>query len=34
MLDRGLHRNYARAASAEAEHAPSEPYGAIARVRT
>src|ERR671910_2948892 len=32
MLDRGLHRNYARSAAAEAEHAVSEPFGADARV--
>jgi len=32
MLDRGLHRNYARAAEAEAEHAVGEPYAADARV--
>jgi ribonuclease R len=32
MLDRGLHRNYARSASAEAEHASAEPYAADARV--
>jgi ribonuclease R len=32
MLDRGLHRNYARAASAEAEHALTDPFGADARV--
>src|SRR5829696_5562542 len=32
MLDRGLHRNYGRAAEKEAEHATSEPYAADARV--
>ena len=32
MLDRGLHRNYAHAAEAEAEHAVAEPYAADARV--
>jgi ribonuclease R len=32
MLDRGLHRNYARAASDEALHAVSDPYAADARV--
>jgi ribonuclease R len=32
MLDRGLHRNYARSAAAEAEHAAFEPYAADARV--
>jgi ribonuclease R len=32
MLDRGLHRTYSRAASAEAEAALHEPYGASARV--
>jgi ribonuclease R len=32
MLDRGLHRNYARSAAAEAEHARTDPYAADARV--
>jgi ribonuclease R len=32
MLDRGLHRNYARSAAAEAEQAASDPYAADARV--
>jgi ribonuclease R len=32
MLDRGLHRNYARSAAAEAEQATSDPYAADARV--
>ena len=32
MLDRGLHRSYPRAASAEAEGAVDEPYAADARV--
>jgi ribonuclease R len=32
MLDRGLHRNYARSAGAEAEHARTDPYAAEARV--
>jgi ribonuclease R len=32
MLDRGLHRNYSRAASAEAEASLHEPYAADARV--
>jgi ribonuclease R len=32
MLDRGLHRSYSRAATAEAELALHEPYGADARV--
>ena len=32
MLDRGLHRNYARAAGGEAEHALAEPYARDARV--
>jgi ribonuclease R len=32
MLDRGLHRTYSRAASAEAEDAAREPYAADARV--
>ena len=32
MLERGLHRAYARAASAEAEHAVSDPHAADARV--
>ncbi len=32
MLDRGLHRNYARSAAAEAEHAVGEPYAAEDRV--
>ena len=32
MLDRGLHRTYSRAASAEAEEAVGEPYAAEARV--
>jgi len=32
MLDRGLHRNYARAAEGEAEHAAGEPHAAEARV--
>ena len=32
MLDRGLHRSYARAAEAEAEHAVAEPHAADARV--
>jgi ribonuclease R len=32
MLDRGLHRNYSRAAEAEAEDAASDPYAADARV--
>ena len=32
MLDRGLHRSYARSAEAEAEHAVGDPYAADARV--
>ncbi len=32
MLDRGLHRNYARSAAAEAEDASTDPYAADARV--
>ena len=32
MLDRGLHRSYARTAEAEAEHAVGEPHAADARV--
>jgi ribonuclease R len=32
MLDRGLHRNYARSSAAEAEHASTDPYAANARV--
>jgi ribonuclease R len=32
MLDRGLHRNYARSAEAEAEDARTDPYAAEARV--
>jgi ribonuclease R len=32
MLDRGLHRNYSRAAAAEAEHAVNDPYAADGRV--
>jgi ribonuclease R len=32
MLDRGLHRNYSRAAAAEAEHAVNDPYAPDGRV--
>jgi ribonuclease R len=32
MLDRGLHRNYARSAASEAEQASTDPYAADARV--
>ena len=32
MLDRGLHRSYARSAESEAEHAVGDPYAADARV--
>jgi ribonuclease R len=32
MLDRGLHRNYSRAAAAEAEHAVNDPYASDGRV--